>query len=408
MKAVVFNLGCKVNQYESDVIAEQLRKVGYEVSEDLSYADVFVLNTCAVTAEAEKKSRQAVSRCRALNPDAKIFVCGCASEKNPTSFEKNNVVFVSGVAAKDKIIDHINDENITLDVESLPLRYEDAFLTEADRTRAYVKIQDGCNSFCSYCVIPYLRGRSRSRAVDSVVNEVKELSSKTKEIVLTGINIMSYGSDIGTDLTELIKSLAPFDIRIRIGSFYAEGISERLLDAVFSLKKFCPHFHLSLQSGDNDVLRAMNRHYTAEDYAQKIEFIRRYDNNACITTDVICGFPTETDTCHNNSVAFIKDTAFSDIHVFPFSAREGTRAYGMKPIAPEVIRARKNELLDLKEDLRTAYLKKNIGIKQSVLIEEEGDYNCGYSQYYIRVYTKRTGEAICYPNEIYKDGLKED
>lgn len=413
MKAVVFNLGCKVNQYESDKIAEELAKIGYEVSEELVFADVYVLNTCAVTAEAERKSRQAVARCRALNNDAKVFVCGCASQKAATLFEKDNVYYVAGATNKQSILNHLEDESFSSDVMDLPDKYDDeGILSSANRTRAYVKIQDGCNSFCSYCIIPYLRGRSRSRAIEDIVKEVSVLSEKTSEIVLTGINIMSYGSDIGTNLTELIKALREFDVRIRLGSFYAEGITEELLDALFSLKKFCPHFHLSLQSGDKRVLKDMNRHYTPEIYEEKINLIRRYDKNACIATDVIVGFPTETEESHENTVEFIKKVGFSDIHVFPFSSREGTRAAKLKQLSPKVIKRRRDEMLALKEELRNKYLKENVGVKQSVLIEEKiDDYYCGYSQYYIRIYLKRGAEseiAECAPSVLYKDGLLEE
>lgn len=408
MKAVVFTLGCKVNRYESDLLAQDLRELGYDVTEELVPADLYVLNTCAVTGEAERKSRQSIARCRALNPSAKIYVCGCASQKSPTSFERENVVFVSGAAGKDKIIESIRNKPIINAFSPLPSLYEDGFLTTADRTRAYVKIQDGCNSFCSYCIIPYLRGRSRSRAKESVVKEVEELSKKTAEIVLIGVNLMDYGKDIGTDLATLIRALSPFDVRIRLGSFYAEGITEELLEALFSLKKFCPHFHLSLQSGDDDVLKAMNRKYVRQEYADKIALIRSFDKNACITTDIITGFPTETDENHKNSIDFIREMRFSDIHVFPFSSREGTRAARLSPLPPEVVKKRKNELLKLKEELIDDYLTQNIGVEQSVLTEEKiGEYYCGYSQYYIRVYTKRQGDISCLPVKKYKDGLME-
>ena len=408
MRAVVFNLGCKVNRYESDVIAQDLVNKGYDVFEELVPADVYVLNTCAVTAEAERKSRQAIARCRALNASSKIFVCGCASQKSPGSFLKDNVFYVTGNALKENIAEHLAAVK-TADVLPLPTDYEDAFLTTANRTRAYVKIQDGCNQFCSYCIIPYLRGRSRSRKIESIVKEVAVLSEKTAEIVLIGINLMEYGKDIGTDLTELIKNLAPFDVRIRLGSFYAEGITKELLDALFSLKKFCPHFHLSLQSGDDEVLRAMNRKYVAQEYAEKIDLIRSYDSNACITTDIITGYPTENENNHKNTIEFIKKVRFSDIHVFPFSAREGTKAARLKPIPAEVVKRRKAELLTLKNELIQNYLSQNVGVSQNVLVEEnEGEYNCGYSQYYIRVYTKKTGETQCIPTKIYKEGLLEE
>ncbi len=408
MRAVVFNLGCKVNQYESDLLGEELIRLGYEVVYDLVEADIYIINTCAVTAEAERKSRQAVSRCLAMNYRARIFVCGCASQKSPDSFRKENVIFVTGTAKKSSILDHLTDEGFSYFCPEAT-EYDNGTLTVANRTRAYVKIQDGCNNFCSYCVIPYLRGRSRSKPIKDIVDEVTCLSKKTSEIVITGINTMAYGIDIGTNLTELIKALKNVDVRIRIGSFYAEGITEELLDALFSLKNFCPYFHLSLQSGDNKVLRDMNRHYTTDVYAEKIALIRKYDENACIATDVIVGFPTETEETHSNTMNFIREVGFSDIHVFPFSAREGTRAYRMPRLDKGTVLRRRNELLELKRELKEKYLKKNIGKEQRVLIEEKiCQYYCGYSQYYIKIYTnKDSGIVNCYPNEIFSDGLME-
>lgn len=410
MRAVVFNLGCKVNYYESNVLKEDLRDRGYEVSDELCFADVYVLNTCAVTAEAERKSRQAVARCRALNPNAKILVCGCASEKNAENFRKDNVVYVTGVSGKRSVLDRIDDEDFCCDVKPLPKECESSFLPRADRTRAFVKIQDGCDSFCSYCVIPYLRGRSRSRNADEIVREIENLSRESEEIVLTGINIMSYGKDTGTNLSELIRRLKNIDCRIRIGSFYAEGITEELLDALFSLKKFCPHFHLSLQNGDDEVLKAMNRKYTSSDYENKVGLIRAYDSNACVATDVITGYPTENKENHIRNVEFIKRVGFSDIHVFPFSPREGTKAAKLPLLPAEIVKARKNELLELKKYLHTEFLKKNSGLTHEVLTEEKsGDYFVGYSRNYVKIYTPREGKIIrCVPTVLYKDGLKEE
>lgn len=418
MRAVVFTLGCKVNKYESDVLAQRLRELGYDVYEDLVYADVYILNTCAVTAEAERKSRQAVARCRALNGNAKIFVCGCASEREYSAFKKDNVVFVSGTAFKNKIAEHLSEENFSYNIEETPSIYENSTLNFSDRTRAYVKIQDGCNSFCSYCIIPYMRGRSRSRSIDDVLNEIDILKDKTAEIVLTGINVMSYGTDIGTNLTELIKRLKNLKVRLRLSSFYAEGISEELLDALFAVENFCPHFHLSLQSGDDKVLKDMNRHYTTFVYADKIDLIRRYDENSCIATDIICGYPTEAEANFDNTLKFINDVRFSDLHVFPYSPREGTRAFKLPQLPSSTVKERRDKLLRLKRELHSEYLAKNIGKKQDVLIEErDGEYNCGYSQYYIKIYTTqgtvsdtegKNGVICCTPKAIYKEGLKED
>ena len=398
----VFSLGCKVNQYEADCIKSELESEGHTVYSGLNPADIFIINTCAVTQEAERKSRQCVTRALKLNPNAKIFIIGCASEKNPAPFLNKNVKWIIGNAGKSKISELIKNENF--DILPLPKEYEEQKLNNSDRTRAYVKIQDGCNCFCSYCIIPYLRGRSRSREMQSIEGEVNLLSKKTKEIVLTGINLSAYGLDINTDLTNLINNLRNIDSRIRLGSFYVESIEPRLLDALFSLKSFCPHFHLSLQSGDDNVLKAMNRHYTTEEYARKIELIRDYDKNASITTDIITAYPTETDFMHNNTVGFIKSQNFSDIHIFPYSRREGTKAYLLPPIADETIKLRKEQLTLLKKELRTAYHEKMLNVEQDILLEDkEKGYFAGYSQYYIRCFTNEYSEDIIRKKAIRAD-----
>ena len=408
MKAVVFTLGCKVNRYESDYIAQELAQKGYEVSDELSFADVYVLNTCAVTAEAEKKSRQAIARCRKFNENARIFVLGCASQKNAGAFMKDNVVYVAGTGAKYDVINRIDQTDVTVKKKDLPTEFEAGTLYTPSRTRSFIKIQDGCNNFCSYCVIPYLRGRSRSASIPDIVRETELLSEKTPEIVLTGINTMAFGKERGETLTDLIRALKNIDVRIRLSSFYAEGITEELMDALYSLKKFCPHYHLSLQSGDEKVLKDMNRRYTPEIYRQKIELVRSYDKNASITTDVIVGYPTEGEENFLNTLRFCREAAFSDLHIFPYSPREGTVAYRLKKLPSDIVADREKRLFDLKKELRTTYLKNNIGKEQEVLIEEkQGDYFVGYSRNYVKIYLKNDGNIVTVtPTEIYSDGLK--
>ncbi|MDE6565782.1 MAG: MiaB/RimO family radical SAM methylthiotransferase, partial [Clostridia bacterium] len=301
MKVVVYNLGCKVNQYESDGILTKLANLGYEVADSLQYADCYILNTCAVTNEAEKKSRQAISRCLHFNKDAKIIVCGCASEHNSKQFEdKNGVTYISGVANKNKIPELLEQKGVF--VAPISKFYEQELQPDLVRTRAYVKIQDGCNNFCSYCIIPYLRGRSRSRSMDSIIDECVRLQKVTNEIVLTGIDMSSYGLDIGTSLSELIKNLSHINVRIRFGSLEASVITEEFLQNTKMLKKFCPHFHLSLQSGDDNTLKSMNRKYTTAFYAEKVELVRQFYPTAAITTDLICGFPTESESEFENTL----------------------------------------------------------------------------------------------------------
>ncbi len=407
---VVFNLGCKVNQYECDVICDNLKNKGYQISQELEPADIYVINTCAVTAEAEKKSRQAIARCRALNASAKILVVGCASQKNPQSFIKDNVTYISGVAGKFSIDSHLNSEIQDIDIKELPTVYEDGELDSAYRTRSYIKIQDGCNNFCSYCIIPYLRGRSRSRRKEEIVKEIAKLSGFVQEIVLTGIDLMAYGLDIGYDLRTLIEELEVFNLRIRLGSLYAERITSDLLESLKKLKKFCPHFHLSMQSGDDGVLKSMNRHYTASVYKEKIDLIKEFFPDATITTDIIVGFPTETEEAFINTCNFVQEVKFSDIHIFPYSAREGTRAAKLPQIDKEIVKTRKKILSNIKKDLVKKHLADNLGKAHEVLLEEKvGEYYVGHTRNYIKVYLKENGEIVTtIPNKIFNDGLMEE
>lgn len=410
-RAVIFNLGCKVNQYECDVLAEELTARGYDVSEELGYADLYIVNTCAVTAEAERKSRQVIARCRKHNPAARITVTGCASEKNKDFYIKSGVQYVSGVADKKSILAHLDGDLAVNDAR--PDEYEEPDCAPAvSRARAYVKIQDGCDNFCSYCIIPYLRGRSRSRDPDACVREIETLAGKAGEIVLTGINLSKFGADTGTSLAELIEKISDVPVRIRLGSFYVEGVDERLLAALKGLKKFCPHFHLSLQNGDDGVLKDMGRKYTSREYLDKVALIRKCFPLAAITTDVIAGYPTETEEAFRNTLAFVKEARFADLHIFPFSAREGTRAALLAPLEPSVVTRRKNELAQVRDVLREAYLDSMIGVKQDTLFEEFRDgYAVGYSQYYLRIYTPRGAHevgkcAIIMPTGKFRDGLK--
>lgn len=410
-RAVVFNLGCKVNQYECDVLTEELKERGYGVSEELGYADLYIVNTCAVTAEAERKSRQVIARCRRHNPAARIMITGCASEKNKEFYIKSGVQYVSGVADKRAILEHLDGEFALNDARPATFEEPDC-VPSVSRTRAYVKIQDGCDNFCSYCIIPYLRGRSRSRDIASCVREIETLADKTGEIVLTGINLSKFGQDTGTSLAELIERIAHVPVRIRLGSFYVEGVDEKLLDALKGLKEFCPHFHLSLQNGDDGVLKDMGRRYTSREYLAKVELIRRYFPDAAITTDVIVGYPTETEEAFRNTLAFVKEARFADLHIFPFSAREGTRAALLPPLEPSVVARRKNELAKTRDVLREAYIDSMMEVPQKTLFEEARDgYLSGYSEYYLRIYipydSHNDGKyAIIIPKEKFRDGIK--
>lgn len=380
MKIVVYNLGCKVNQYESDGIMTRLFELGYEVSDKLEYADAYILNTCAVTNEAEKKSRQAVARCLHFNKDAKVIVCGCASQNSPNQFEqKDGVTYISGVSGKSAIPELLEQKGVF--IQDVPKQYEDEIQPNVIRTRAYVKIQDGCNNFCSYCLIPYLRGRSRSRDIASIVSECERLQTLTNEIVLTGIDMSSYGLDIGTSLAELIKSLSNINTRLRFGSLEARVITEELLQATQGLLKFCPHFHLSLQSGDNDTLKSMNRKYSTDNYFERVCLIRKFYPNAGITTDLICGFPTETESQFSNTLKFIDKVNFSDMHIFAYSKREGTASAKYQLLDGSIVKNRTKQAEEIALKNKAEYYKSFIGKPVEVLCEVDG----GYTREYVKV-----------------------
>ena len=385
MKAVVFTLGCKVNECESDSLIAGLAERGYEVSDKLVPADLYVVNTCAVTAEAEKKSRQMESRIKKLNPNAKIIFTGCATQKNPQSFaNKSDSYLVTGAFSKNKILDMLDKTGVV--IQPPCSQFEELNTVKSLRTRTYVKVQDGCNNFCSYCIIPYLRGRIRSRNPDSVIAEITAINPK--EAVINGINLSAYEFD-GKGLTGLIERLKDVECRIRLGSLEIGVIDDGFLSALKNLKNFAPHFHLSLQSGSNNVLKKMNRHYTAEEYLQKVNLIREYFPNAGITTDIIVGFPTETEQDFIETVNLVDKVKFSDIHPFPFSPRSGTVAFKMQDLPKEIKKDRQNRLLKKKAECKQAFVNGLVGKTCDFLFEEEKDgYFEGYSENYVRLYLK--------------------
>lgn len=385
MKAVVFTLGCKVNECESDSLIAGLIQAGYEVSDKLVPADLYIVNTCAVTAEAEKKSRQTSSRIAKLNPDAPVIFTGCAAQKNPQAFaSKANARLVTGVFSKNEILNNLNESGVKIACEDK--KFEELLPVKSLRTRTYVKVQDGCNNFCSYCIIPYLRGRSRSRNPQSIVNEINAVSPQ--EAVINGINLSAYDYD-GIKLCGLLKNLSGVAARIRLGSLEVNVINDEFLSAAKELKDFAPHFHLSLQSGSDNVLKKMNRHYTADEYAEKVDLIRKYFPFAGITTDIIVGFPTETEDDFIQTLNFVDRIKFSDIHPFIFSPRSGTPAYKMSDLPAEIKKKRLDALLEKKAECKHAFIEKNLGRVLSLLAEEEKNgYTEGYTENYLRVYVK--------------------
>lgn len=410
MKICVMTLGCKVNKYESDALIYNLGLKGYETTEKLEPADVYVINTCAVTGEAEKKSRQMIARCKKFNPQAKFFVCGCASQKNSQQFIEKGVDYVSGAAGKIKISEYI-DKLASGDkrrlrnhvrLAKLPKDYEDDLFAKQSRTRAYIKVQDGCNNFCSYCIIPYLRGRSRSRGIFSIINEAASLSDDIKEIVLTGINVTDYKIDGKPSLLTLLEELDTFGKRLRLSSMEESLVTEAFVQGLSKLNNFCPHFHLSLQSGSNSVLKRMNRHYTAEQFKASVNLIRKYFPLAGITTDIIVGFPRESEEEFEETYNFAKEVAFSQLHIFQYSKREGTVAAKLyKDLPPQIKQSRFERLNELNDKLKLDFIKKN---KQGeVLIEEKVDgFYAGYTKNYIRCYIEDNSSLQKYGSLIDK------
>lgn len=400
-KAALHNLGCKVNAYETEAMQELLEDSGYEIVPFHEKADIYIINTCTVTNMADRKSRQMLHRARKMNPDAIVAACGCYVQEKPEEVA-DCVDIVIGNNRKKEIV-HILDEyekgreGIRKDLVDIghTREYEDLHLSRtAEHTRAYIKVQDGCNQFCSYCIIPYARGRVRSRSMESVRGEVETLARNGyQEVVLTGIHLSSYGIDTGTDLLSLIRTVHEVAgiKRIRLGSLEPRIITEEFAEAIAGLPKMCPHFHLSLQSGCTETLKRMNRRYTAEEYYEKCELLRKYFRNPALTTDVIVGFPGETEEEFKASRDFIDKVDFYETHVFKYSRREGTKAAAMPDQVPEEEKTgRSNILLDLSRKKQAAYEQRLLGTTQEVLIEEEirrnGEiYQVGHTREYVKI-----------------------
>lgn len=406
MKVCVFTLGCKVNEVESASFMSALKSWGAEVTDRLCPADIYVLNTCAVTREAEKKSRQLIARVRRYNENAKIFVCGCAAEKDAPAFSAKGVQYVGGAQKKNAVIAALAEElgreyacfNNEQGYEILPEPVQ-------PRTRAFIKIEDGCNNFCSYCVIPYLRGRVRSRAVEEIVCEAE--NCVCPEVVLTGINASAYNYD-GKGLAELVSALSHIDKRVRFGSLECNVIDEKFLSACKLLKDFAPQFHLSLQSGSDAVLKRMNRHYTRAQYLEKCKLIYNFFPDAAITTDIIAGFPEETEEDFEMSLSIIEEARLARVHAFAFSPREGTVAFRMKDVPHEIKEERLHRLLAAGERAAEKYISARTGTVHRVIFEDmEDGFTSGYTGSYIKVYADGdfTGKTLDVRIEkLYKDG----
>lgn len=411
-KAALHNLGCKVNAYETEAMQHLLEEAGYEIVPFTQKADVYVINTCSVTNMADRKSRQMLHKAKKNNPDSIVVAAGCyvqTSEK-----EVLNDLSVDIVIGNDRkhdlvrlleeySLDSVNDT--VDDINDGKHDFEELFIDQTkEHTRAFIKVQDGCNQFCSYCIIPYARGRVRSRRFENVIAEVKRLAANGfKEVVLTGIHLSSYGVDFeeATGLLELIQAVNAVKgiERIRLGSLEPKIVTEHFASELSKLDKICPHFHLSLQSGCDATLKRMNRKYTTKEYERGCELLRKYFVHPAITTDVIVGFPGETEEEFEQTKAYLEHIHFYEMHIFKYSKRKGTRAAVMPDQIDEQIKAARSEkLIALGHDMSKEFRKFYIGKNEEVLFEEKAvigdkEYFVGYTKEYVKV-AKKTDENL--------------
>lgn len=401
----IHSLGCKVNSYEAESMEQLLKQAGYTIvpfDENIT-ADIYIINTCSVTNIADRKSRQMLHKSKKINPDAIVVAAGCyvnadtkkAAEDNAVDIVLGNNCKINIVEALENYYKDKNNSEMVVDFKERQ-EYEELKLDEVStHTRAYIKIQDGCNQFCSYCIIPYTRGRIRSRDIDEIEEEVTKLVSKGfKEVVLTGIHLTSYGVDNNRgSLLEVIMRLDKIEglQRIRLGSLEPRVITEEFAKTLSSSKKICPHFHLSLQSGCDTVLKRMNRKYTTQEYYDKCCILRKYFNNPAITTDVIVGFPQETEEEFEATKVFLEKVHFYEMHIFKYSRRKGTVADRMEGQVDEKVKTQRSAiLLELENKMSKEYRQQHIGKTEEVLIEEivsenGKDYFMGFTPDYIRV-----------------------
>ncbi len=407
MKVKFYTLGCKVNQYESQAMAEQLTKRGYEIVNGKEKADVFIVNSCTVTAESDRKTRQAVRRFKRNNPDSVVVLTGCVPQAYPEKAKelteadivignKNNQVLF------DVLEEHFKKGCRIFEVSEHKkgdLFCGDTITSFEERTRAYVKIQDGCNRFCSYCVIPYSRGRVRSKPIDEIKEEITVLAQKGyKEVVLVGINLSSYGSEIGRTFPEAVKTANDVDgiLRVRLGSLEPDHLTDEVIEKLSECEKLCPQFHISLQSGCDKTLKSMNRHYTAEEYRHLANKLRESFTDCTLTTDIMVGFAGENDGDFEESLNFMEEIGFEKVHVFPYSVRKGTRAEKLPNHLDKKVKEERAKIMAEKaEEIRRGFFRQQIGKTCSVLFESqtEDGYLSGHTTNYIPVKAKLPIEA---------------
>lgn len=414
-KVAFFSLGCKVNQYESNAMAQKFIEAGFEVVQFSELADIYIVNTCTVTSIADRKSRQMLRRAKEINPDSILVACGCYAQVAPEEIKKiKEVDLIIGNNEKKDIIEIIekfkNEQEAITSVSDVMYKEEYTEFgptTYTEKTRAVIKVQDGCDRFCSYCLIPYARGHIRSRKIDDVIEEVIDIVAKGfKEIVVTGIHVASYGRDFkdGTSLIDLLERINSIDglHRIRLSSIEPIIMTDEFIDRLSKLDKICDHFHLSLQSGCTETLRRMNRRYTAEEFMDATKRLRAKYPNAALTTDVIVGFPGETDEEFNQTYEFLSLIKFYHMHVFKYSPRKGTKAAAMpNQIDGEIKEIRSKKLIELSDKNELEFNKSYIGKEVEVLFEEIQDgYIKGHTTNYMMVKCKAEDESLI--NKIIK------
>lgn len=401
-KAALHNLGCKVNAYETEAMQQLLEDAGYEIVPFKDGADVYIINTCSVTNVADKKSRQMLHRAKKMNPDSVVVAVGCYVQAAKEDLEKDMAVdLIIGNNKKKDLVGLLeryfadrDDREEVIEIAATG-EYEELHIRKiADHTRAFIKVQDGCNQFCSYCIIPFARGRVRSRGIGEVLAEIRRLAANgCKEVVLTGIHLSSYGVDTGESLLHLIELVHAEEgiDRIRLGSLEPRIVTEEFAERLSQMPKICPHFHLSLQSGCDATLARMNRRYDTAEYEKGCEILRRYFAHPAITTDVIVGFPGETEEEFETTRAYLEQIRFYEMHIFQYSRREGTKAAVMKDQIPESVKKRRSEeLIALGERMSREFREYYVGRETEALLEEpfvrEGKtYYTGYTKEYVKV-----------------------
>ncbi len=396
MKFSIVTFGCKVNSYESEYMKQQLEKNNYEYVEDRNKADVVIVNTCSVTNTADNKCKKTIRSIRRDNSKCILMVCGCASENHRDEFLDLDIDILIGNKEKSRVVELIEDFKLSGEkyikfYEGRSSTFEDMRINDFSLTRAFVKIQDGCNNYCAYCIIPYVRGNIRSKDFDECVEEIKTLVNKGhKEIVFTGINTGAYGKETGKyDLIDLIREISKIDglERIRISSIEMTEINDKFINELKTNNKLCGHLHVSIQSGSERILKLMNRKYTKEEYLNNINKIREARPNINLTTDVIVGFPGETEEDFLECIDFCKECGFSKIHVFPYSRREGTKAASMSDQIPnDIKKERARRLIEIDKDLEIKYHEKFLNKELVVLVEENVDGKAiGHTENFIKV-----------------------